>query len=107
MEIAQSVSITKLLQHGLTDFEIKELGPRCRLVFSDDKHVDVYADGSQLWYQNGRPHRLDGPAIEWANGHKEWYQNGERHCEDGPAIEYTDGEIEWWQNGKQIFAEVS
>jgi len=31
-------------------------------------------EGTRRWYQNGRLHRTDGPAIEWANGHR-WYLN--------------------------------
>ena len=27
------------------------------------------------WRQNGKYHRLDGPAIEWADGTKAWYIN--------------------------------
>ena len=52
------------------------------------------------WYQNGKYHRLDGPAIEYANGYKVWYQNGKRHRLDGPAVEYVDGYKAWFQNGK-------
>ena len=54
----------------------------------------------QLWYQNGKLHRLDGPAVEYADGAKEWYQNGELHRLDGPAVEYADGGKYWYQNGK-------
>ena len=43
-------------------------------------------DGGEAWFQNGKYHRMDGPAIIWSNGTKEWYQNGKRHREDGPAI---------------------
>ena len=25
---------------------------------------------------NGKLHREDGPAVEWANGRKHWYLNG-------------------------------
>ncbi len=62
--------------------------------------VRVYDNGANEWHQNGKLHRLDGPAIEYANGNKYWYQNGEYHRLDGPAIEYADGGKSWCQNGK-------
>ena len=43
--------------------------------------VRVYADGSKHWFFNGKLHREDGPAIEWANGYKIWYLNGTQYTE--------------------------
>ena len=63
--------------------------------------VRVYDDGSKIWCLNGKFHREDGPAVEFANGRKEWYKNGKCHREDGPAIEYADGTKKWWINGKR------
>ena len=62
--------------------------------------VKVYSSGTKHWYQNGKQHRTDGPACEWANGSKSWYQNGKLHRTDGPACEYADGSKHWYQNGK-------
>jgi uncharacterized protein YgiM (DUF1202 family) len=62
--------------------------------------VKVYEDGSKYWYLNGKYHREDGPAVEYANGDKYWYLNGEYHREDGPAIEYANGNKYWYLNGK-------
>ena len=62
--------------------------------------VQVDNDGTKEWYQDGKLHRLDGPAIEWYDGTKEWYQNDELHRLDGPAIEWADGTKTWYQNGK-------
>lgn len=45
--------------------------------------IDVY--GTKQWYLNGKLHREDGPAIEYANGSKFWYLNARRHREDGPV----------------------
>ena len=53
---------------------------------------------------NGRRHREDGPAIEWANRTKEWYLNGELHRKDGPAIEGVEYKY-WYLNGKRITKE--
>jgi len=33
---------------------------------------EEFADGSKFWYLNGKPHRVDGPAIEWAKLVFEW-----------------------------------
>jgi len=63
--------------------------------------VKVYANGNRAWYQDGKFHRLDGPAIEYANGSKYWFQNGKRHRLDGPAVEYADGSKAWYQNNKR------
>ena len=38
--------------------------------------VKVHTNGDREWYQNGKLHRVDGPAVEYANGHKEWWING-------------------------------
>ena len=58
------------------------------------------SNGSKHWYLNGKLHREDGPASEWANGNKSWYLNGKRHREDGPACEYADGRKYWRLNDK-------
>ena len=56
----------------------------------------------RVWRLNGKRHREDGPAAEYADGGREWYLNGKRHREDGPAAEYADGDQEWWFNGKYM-----
>jgi len=63
-------------------------------------HVDI--DGSKEWYLNGKRHREDGPAIEWADGSKSWWLNGLSHREDGPAVEWASGSKSWWLNGKKL-----
>jgi hypothetical protein len=53
------------------------------------------------WYNlEGKLHRENGPAIEWADGDKWYYINGKRHREDGPAIEHRDGAKWYYINGK-------
>jgi hypothetical protein len=34
-----------------------------------------------LHCKDGKYHREDGPAVEWANGSKEWWLNGTSHTE--------------------------
>jgi hypothetical protein len=62
--------------------------------------VKVYTNGRKAWFLNGKRHREDGPAIEWANGDKAWFLNGKLHREDGPAFEYSNGDKSWHLNGK-------
>ena len=55
------------------------------------------------WRLNGKLHREDGPALEYADGSKEWWLNGKLHRVDGPAVEYAaDGSEEWWLNGRRL-----
>jgi hypothetical protein len=60
--------------------------------------VKVYPNGDKIWYLNGKRHREDGPAIEYADGTKYWYLNDKLHREDGPAVEYADGDKSWYLN---------
>ena len=64
--------------------------------------VKVYDGGYVMWFMDGKLHREDGPAIEWAGGDREWYLNGKRHREDGPAVERADGYKEWYLNNKRV-----
>jgi hypothetical protein len=62
-------------------------------------NVKVFKNGDKEWYLNGKLHREDGPAAEWADGNKFWCLNGNLHRKDGPAIEYADGTKAWYING--------
>ena len=64
-----------------------------------------WADGAKAWYVDGKLHRLDGPAVEYADGSKEWWVECQRHCLGGPAIEYANGYKAWWVEGKRIMSE--
>ena len=44
--------------------------------------VKVYDNGSKWWHLNGKRHREDGPAVEWADGDKFWFLNGEQVTEE-------------------------
>jgi hypothetical protein len=59
----------------------------------------VDKQGNKEWNQNGGPHRLDGPAIEYANGDKLWIQNCRLHRLGGPAVELADGTRMWIRDG--------
>jgi hypothetical protein len=60
--------------------------------------VKVYDNGHKDWYLNGKYHREDGPAVEYADGAKYWYLNGKLHREDGPAVEWSNGDKHWYLN---------
>jgi hypothetical protein len=62
----------------------------------EDGPAIEYQDGRKVWMQFGNYHRIGGPALEWADGTKMWYQNGMHHRTDGPAIIYSNGVKEYW-----------
>ena len=62
--------------------------------------VKVDDNGDRFWYLNGKCHREDGPACEYANGNRFWYLNDKRHREDGPAILLKNGTLQWFLNDK-------
>ena len=66
----------------------------------------TYPNGYKEWCLNGKRHREDGPAVEYASGDKEWYLKGKFHREDGPAVEYVNGFKAWWLNGKLVNPET-
>ena len=59
-------------------------------------------DNRTEWFLNGKRHREDGPACEYAIGRKYWYKNGLLHREDGPACEYTSGRKYWYLKGVEL-----
>ena len=64
----------------------------------------VGRDGNRRWYKNGKLHREDGPAVEWA-GSKYWYKDDKLHRENGPACEYASGSKYWWYFGHKAKSE--
>ena len=61
--------------------------------------MSVNENGTKSWYKDGKLHREDGPAVEYADGSKEWYIDGLLHREDGPAIEKANGDKMWYIHG--------
>mgnify|MGYP003332584576 FL=1 len=68
----------------------------------EDGPAVEYANGDKRWYINDQLHRKDGPAIEYASGYKCWYINDQLHRKDGPAIEDAHGNNAWYLNGKLV-----
>ena len=53
-------------------------------------------DGVKEWYLNGKAHREDGPAVEYAGGCKEWLLNG-MHADPETIVDL------WLMRGKFCF----
>ena len=66
----------------------------------EDGPAAEYANGDKEWYKDGKRHRTDGPAVIWADGSKFWLLNGKLHREKAPAVEYANGDKEWYIEGK-------
>ena len=64
--------------------------------------VKVDDNGDKEWFLNGKLHRIDGPACEYADGTKHWHLDGKRHRVDGPAVEWSDGTKYWYLNDKEL-----
>lgn len=47
-------------------------------------------------------HHENGPARVWNDGTLEWFQHGKRHREDGPAVEFPNGDRLFFLFGRQI-----
>ena len=59
------------------------------------------------WYDaNGLFHRVCAPAVIYDSGHKIWYQHGRLHCSNGPAVTWEDGTEEWWIQDRYITSDV-
>lgn len=64
-------------------------------------------DGT-IFYFKGRTdklHRLDGPAVIWADGTQMYYVDGKRHRTDGPAVIWANGTQEYYVDGKRLTPE--
>ena len=71
-----------------------------------DSYYSTGMDGAKRYFSVDTHmfHREDGPAIEYPNGEKIWWNNGKLHRIDGPAID-DNGYKEWWINGKHLSPE--
>jgi hypothetical protein len=69
------------------------------------KSIDKYGD--KFWKNEiGQFHRLDGPAYIGADGSQVWFVNGKCHRLDGPAYIGADGTQQWFVNGNNITDEI-
>src|ERR1039458_2490365 len=63
---------------------------------TSDQEKVVDHESTIKYYQDGKFHRVGGPAVEYATGRKEWWQEGKKHRIGGPAVEHANGGVEWW-----------
>jgi hypothetical protein len=87
-------------------FYVDEKGER--VIHRDGAPAIIYKlIDSERWYQHGKLHRDDGPAIRNAPsirkdiGYNVWYQNGKKHREDGPAVVLFSGEPLYYLFGEE------
>jgi hypothetical protein len=62
--------------------------------------VAVRPNGDREWRVEGKLHREEEPAVEYAEGGGEWWVHGVNHREDGPAAVFPDGSWAWYKNGR-------
>lgn len=67
----------------------------------------VIKNGWEYWYNEaGEFHRNGGPAASRPlTGFNAYYQDGKLHREDGPAITYSDGRGYYYLRGKEYTKE--
>ena len=80
---------------------VKKIIHKKIIVNNKEYYQTIYVDkyGNKKYYLNGKLHREDDPAVEYANGDKYWYKNGKRHREDGPAIDWFLSSNHHYLNG--------
>ena len=70
-------------------------------IHRNNGHAGTYSNGSQFWAYHGLLHRSNGPAIINTDGRQEWYKHGQLHRSNGPAIVDLARNISsYWANGK-------
>lgn len=70
------------------------------------------SDADGMWKvfftdEEGRPHRVNAPAMEDAVGAFTWFRHGKIHRVDGPAVVTPDGVERWFSDGDFFRAEGS
>ena len=68
---------------------------------------NVDDSGTKRWFQNGKFHRLDGPAVEYTNGTFAWFKCGKIHRLDGPAVLWDNGDTNWFINNYDVTKEIT
>jgi len=99
---APTTLVLMIMAYGFTCHDFKPKQKAIEAVPDDREKSEppVDADGAKRWYRDGKLHREDGPAIEWASGTKEWCRDDKLHREDGPAVVHADGDKRWYRDGK-------
>jgi hypothetical protein len=95
--MSHEIYIVKVYDDGTTTWNSQQ-GKRHRL----EGPAVEYPDGGGEYWVDGKRHRLEGPAVEYSNGGKEYWVDGELHRLGGPAVEYSNGHKEYWVDGEQF-----
>jgi hypothetical protein len=83
---------------------LHRVGAPAYVYFEKSKH-GYYKKIAELWYLNGKLHRIDGPAAKDCSGQEEWWYKGIKHRCDGPAIRWSNGVEEWFIMGEQYLSQ--
>ena len=71
--------------------------------YYDEEHREYFieTEGGSKFYFNleGKFHRIGRPAINYCDGEKKWKENGKNHRLDGPAHIYNSNKY-YWINSK-------
>lgn len=94
-----------MIEYTVKVYEDKTVWYRNGKIHRDDGPAVEFASGGVLWYKYGKRHRVDGPALINRDGTKMWFIEDQLHREDGPAIEYRDGGKVWYLRGMAFFKE--
>ena len=73
--------------------------PPAVIVWAKEENEQGFYDIVQKEYRiRGDLHRVGAPALE-KHGTKFYFQYGRLHREDGPAVEYKDGTVSYYEGG--------
>jgi hypothetical protein len=62
----------------------------------------IRSDGTQIHYENGKWHRIGGPAYIGFTGTQIYFEHDKRHRIGGPAYIGADGTKEYWIDGNEV-----
>ncbi len=68
-------------------------------MLSETYKVKVFQCGREVWLQDGKTHRVGGPAVKHSDGTEEWYFDGQLHRDDGPAVTKLNVSKEYYYKG--------
>jgi hypothetical protein len=74
-DYTQNMVVTEVM--GLVEVEQMTMGIEDRWIIhaANNVRIEIMRDGQQLWYQNGKRHREDGPASIWPSGRVEYWMD--------------------------------
>lgn len=70
------------------------------------KSKKIVQSSRVIWVNElGELHRVGSPAVLYSNGYKEWWQNGQPHRLDGPSCLSPSGNTYWHIRGVEYDTE--